>query len=99
MAIQKNKTKNNNNNNKICTSAGSAACRCAYVKGEKLTQWPYVGIELNGQNVGVWFSYGWKTREALVNEDHPVAVRNVLMISVNKWTENKHDDAFVKAQS
>ena len=27
-------------------SAGSAARRCAHVKGEKLAQWPYVGIEL-----------------------------------------------------
>ena len=27
-------------------SAGSAACRCAHVMGEKLAQWPHVGIKL-----------------------------------------------------
>ena len=28
-------------------SAGSAAHRCAHIKGEKLGQWPYVGTEFN----------------------------------------------------
>ena len=31
---------------KIRKSAGSAAHRRTHVKGKKLAQWPYVGIEL-----------------------------------------------------
>ena len=45
-------------NTKIRTSAGSAAHRRAHVKGEKLAQWPYVGIELTSQ-LPASVSQGW----------------------------------------
>ena len=47
MAVKlKNPKKPHSKTTKICTSAGSAGRRCAHVKGEKLEQRPYVGIEL-----------------------------------------------------
>ena len=49
MDVKKNQTNKQTKKKptKICTSAGSAARRCAHVKGEKLARWPYAGIELS----------------------------------------------------